>query len=74
MKKSYTVASVNPTKVNTRAEINGVTQNVEVNGLEVELVAEDGMSSSITLRFIGADVEAAKAAYVLDESVTPSIG
>jgi len=68
--KSYRVAGVNRVPIATVADVGGQQQNVTVNGVEVELVPEDAMSSSITWRFIGDQVEAALADFVVDEVVT----
>jgi hypothetical protein len=66
---TYTVHNPHMTPNATQAVIKGVLMTATVDTYEVELVAEDLSNGGIKLRFIGGDIEAAKALFVADAKI-----
>lgn len=72
--KNYLVQNPHDIPVSKQVEIEGQMVSASVAGFEVTLLAQDGMSGSITQRFFGAEVEAAKALFVVDTIVPVAFG
>jgi hypothetical protein len=73
----YFVHSVNPTEVWHQVAFRGTEIQARVPGLEVQLTHEDAATESahgsLTLRFVGADADAAKEVFKQDGFVTISV-
>jgi hypothetical protein len=72
MKVKYIVQNPHMTPSAFQAVVNGVPMAATVEALEVELRAVDLANGGIKLRFIGADVEPAKALFQNDCVVAAS--
>ena len=63
----YRVHRVNEVPQVVNVTFEGITTTATVTGLEIELVPVDNpRMGSITLRFVGQDVDAAKAEFLVD--------
>lgn len=69
MQVLYTVQNPHMTPNATRATIKGVEMTATVDTFEVELVADDLSNGGVKLRFIGAEIEAAKELFVPDAKI-----
>jgi hypothetical protein len=68
----YTVHNPHVSPTATRATVNGREMLATVDMLEVELVADNLSNGGIKLRFMGDDVEAARALFVTDAKIVAS--
>ena len=67
------VHSATPQKVGAIVQLAGADVRADVDSLEVQLTSIDSLHGSITLRFIGADVDEATAKFVVGQTVTWTI-
>lgn len=70
---AYTVHRVADTQAQVaRAKMpdGRVVNGALIPALEIELVTADGLNSSVTLRFVGDDIEIAKSLYFQGASIT----
>jgi hypothetical protein len=69
METLYTVQNPHMTPNATQATVKGVVMTATVDTFEVELVADDMSQGGIKLRFIGAEIPAAKELFVNDAKI-----
>ena len=72
VKAVYTVHNPHVSPTATKAVVKGKELLATVDMLEVELVADDLANGGIKLRFMGDDVEAAKALFINDAKIVAS--
>jgi len=66
----FRVQNPHMTPAAARATVEGKEMTVSVEALEIELVAEDSRHGGLKLRFVGDQVEGAKALFANDGVVT----
>jgi hypothetical protein len=65
----YVVHNPHDTQVSKIVEINGEPTSTSINGFECELVAQDGLSGTIKLRYIGAAATSARELFTADAAI-----
>ncbi len=70
MQVKFKVQNPHMTPSATRATVNGKDMTVSVEAYEIDLVSESPSHGGLKLRFIGDEVEGAKAMFVNDQVVT----
>ena len=73
MKLDYVVHNVSEAPKAVTATVNGEDISATITALVVELTSADGKHGSLTLRFVGSEVEEAKETFIVDKTVTVSI-
>ncbi len=69
MKFKFLVQNPHSTPFTKLVDIDGVPTGVIINGFEVQLLSQDGMSGTLVRRFYGAAADEARALFVNDAIV-----